>query len=245
MKQKSDLKILLIQVREPEIRQHEFECVVECSGLEAKQIESFDVLTEPVFELSKLNEYDAIMIGGAGAYSVLDNAPFEFFLEDVARYCREKNIPYLGLCFGMQVAVKSLGGIMIHDTENKETGTYKMYRTSESDRDPVVGNLPKEFDAACGRQDRAERLPDGMVNLVYNDKCPFHVATYPNSSYYVVQFHPELWKKEDNLKRLYYYKEKYNMDEKAVKEMESIFRDAPESRLIITNFIQNIVLHNI
>ncbi len=244
MKQKFQLKILLIQIREETIRRHEFDLIVEQSGLSADQFTVFNAITDPVFDLSKLNEYDAVIMGGSGGYSVLDNALFELFIESITRYCREHNIPYLGICFGFQVAVKALGGVMINDVEHRETGTYRMYKTPESAGDPFMEILPQEFNAACGHQDRAASLPQGMVNLAYSDNCPFQIAAYPNSTFYVVQFHPELWRREDNLKRLYYYKDKFNMSDQRVREMETFFSDTPETSLIISRFIDSIVLPN-
>ncbi len=244
MKQKSQLKILFIQVREEEIRQHEFDLIVEQSGLSADQFTVFNAITDPAFDLSKLDKYDAVFMGGSGGYSVLDNAPFELYIESITRYCREHQIPYFGLCFGFQVAVQALGGVMINDLEHKETGTYKMYKTSESAGDPLMETLPQEFNAACGHQDRAASLPEGMVNLAYSDNCPFQIATYPNSTFYVIQFHPELWKRDDNLKRLYYYKDKFGLEDELVKEMETLFSDTPETSLIISRFIDSIVLPN-
>lgn len=244
MKSKSTLKILLIQIREQKIQEHEFNLIVQQSGLSQDQFTVFNAITDTPFDLTDLQNYDAVIMGGAGGYSVLDNAPFESFLESVTVYCREHNIPYLGICFGFQVAVQALGGEIVNDIAHKETGTYKMYRTKESQGDPLMEILPQEFNAACGHQDRAAKLPDGMLNFAYSDNCSSQIAAYPNSTFYIIQFHPELNKKEDNLVRLHYYKEKFGMSEEVAKQMESIFSDAPETGLIISRFIDSIVLPN-
>lgn len=242
MKNKKDLKILLVQAREDEMADHEFDIIVENSGLAKENFVSFNVVHDKPFDLSKLDEYDGVIIGGAGSYSVLDDEPFIKFLEDIARYCKDKDIPFLGLCFGFQIAVQALGGKIIHDKENMEAGTYKMYRDEKSDDDPIVGSLPKEFLAGCGRKDRAEILPEGMVNYMWSDRCPYHYATFPGSRFFLVQFHPELWKKSDNLIRITHYREKYAMADDEFEAQVKMFCDAPESRFVISNFVENVIL---
>lgn len=241
MKTKQDFKILLVQVREDEMADHEFKVVFENSGLDNSQFDTHNVIFDTPFELSKLHEYDAVMIGGSGSYSVLDDEPFISFLENIARYCRENNIPFLGLCYGFQIAVQALGGKVIQDKPNKEVGSYVMTRTKESEHDSVVGTLPQTFDAACGRKDRAEVLAPGMINLVSSERCSFHAITYPDSKFYAVQFHPELWKKSDNLVRVNHYKDKYGMNDEQYEEQIKKFSDCSESGLVIKNFIYMIL----
>lgn len=242
MKQKEDVRVLLVQVREEIIKKHEFGVVVETSGLSAHQFDVHDVLTEEQFNLARLKEYDAVMIGGSGAYSVTDDESFIDFLEDIVRYCKTESIPYLGLCFGMQVAVQALGGKVITDVTTTEAGTFTMYRNEASDTDPVVGSLPREFLAGCGRKDLAVELPEGMVNYISSDRCPNHFVTYPGTTFYGVQFHPELWKRSDNIVRLDHFKGLYNISDKEYESVLERFTDAPESRLIISNFIDKVVL---
>ncbi len=234
------LKILLIQIRgDKKMAEHEFSVVARTAGLSEESITSINVLHNEKLPLEELKTYDAVIMGGSGGHSVVDKNSCDIYLEDAVRFCKENDIPFLGLCYGFQIAVNALGGKVINDIENMETGMYTLYRTDDSDNDPLVGQLPKEFLAGCGRQDRAETLPPGAVNYVYSDRCPYHYFTFPNSTFFAVQFHPELWKKEDNIIRIKFYMEKYGLDEEKLQEQLKMFQvDAPESAPILKNFIE-------
>ena len=125
-----------------------------------------------------------------------------------------------------------------------ETGTFVAKRTDNSDNDPLIGTLPKEFPVACGRQDRAEILPEGVANYVSTEKCPYHYITFPGTNFFAAQFHPELWKREDNLVRITFYREKYGLSEEEYNKQTELFSDAPESAKILSNFMQNVVIAN-
>jgi len=66
-----------------------------------------------------------------------------------ARYARERNLPYFGICFGMQLAVveaaRSLAGI--NGAGTTEFGTVP---------DPVVGLLPEWMTSTGGKETRSE-----------------------------------------------------------------------------------------
>ena len=59
--------------------------------------------------------------------------------------------------------------------------------------------------------------------------------TFPGSSFYGVQFHPELWRQSDNLVRVRHYNKGYGLSEKDLDGER--FQDAPHSRNILTNFV--------
>ncbi|OGH70057.1 MAG: hypothetical protein A3C90_02675 [Candidatus Magasanikbacteria bacterium RIFCSPHIGHO2_02_FULL_51_14] len=240
---KEDTKILLFQIRDDAaIAQHELKVVAENSGLAKTNFASVNVVSDTRPSLAELKGYDAVMIGGAGGYSVLDDQPFIPYLEDVVRFVRENDIPFLGICFGFQIAVQALGGAIIHDKEHMETGTFLMRRRKVSDSDPLIGDLPYEFSAACGRQDRATVLPVGAVNDITSERTPYNSLTFPGSKFFGVQFHPELWRKEDNVLRLRHYKEKYSLSDDEFQKQLALFHDAPESQFIIRNFVEKVVL---
>lgn len=49
--------------------------------------------------IEKLNDYDGVIVpGGFGSRGIEG-------IVETARYCRENNVPYFGLCYGMQIAV--------------------------------------------------------------------------------------------------------------------------------------------
>ena len=79
-------------------------------------------------------------MGGAGAFSVIDDEDHIPFLEDIARYCKDTEIPFLGICYGFQIAVQALGGEIVYDPDKMEAGSYDMFRTT-----PTNGNRFKSL----------------------------------------------------------------------------------------------------
>jgi GMP synthase (glutamine-hydrolysing) len=242
-KERTDLRILLIQVRkDKEMAEHEHGLIVENGNLKKEQVVARNVAADGVFDISELDAYDAVVMGGSGAYSVLDDTAFLPFLREAVQYIRERDIPFLGICFGFQVAVQALGGKVITDIPRTEAGTYIMERTHASDGDPLIGGLPYSFPAACGRKDRAEVLPRGALNYLSSERCPYHYFTFPDSRFFAVQFHPELWKESDNLIRIHHYREKYGMTDEEFERQIALFADAPESGSMIKHFVDRVVL---
>ncbi len=76
-------------------------------------------------KLKELNKYDGIVVpGGFGTRGVEGKI-------NVARYCRENKIPYLGLCYGMQIAVVEYARNVlkledVHTVEMKKNATHKV-----------------------------------------------------------------------------------------------------------------------
>ena len=117
------------------------------------------------------------------------------------------------------------------------TGSYSIFRTTPANGHPVLQGVPKRFTAACGRKDRAEVLPDGMVNHLRSIRCKYSFMTFPGSNFNLVQFHPELWRKDDNLVRVDHYKQRYGLSEAEFTRQLGMYQDAPESKGILANFV--------
>lgn len=240
------MKILLIQIRkEEQMTNHEFDIIVRTSGLTKENVDRINVVVGDRLPFDEINTYNGVIIGGSGSFSVLDNTNFNEYLRDVARYCKKENIPFLGICYGFQISVQAFGGTVIYDLPNMEVGAFMAYRNLSSDNDPLIGNTPREFLVGCGRQDRAEIMPEGAINYMSTDRIPYYCFTFPGTNFYAVQFHPELWKKEDNLIRVSFYRKKYGLSDEAYEEQIKLFQDAPESAIILKNFINNVVKPNI
>ena len=231
------MKILLVQVRnEQEMADHESKIVARTMGIDESVFTRVNVRKDERVDLSTLEQYDAVMIGGSGGSSVIDETDYNDHLMEIVRAVKEKDMPFLGLCYGFQIAVKALGGTMIKDMPSMETGSFLATRTLESDSDPLIGSLPRQFEVACGRQDRATSLPEGAVNYMSTEKCPYHFMTFPGTNFYGAQFHPELWKKEDNLIRITFYQKKYGLSGEEFEKQLKQFWDVPVGAAILKNF---------
>ena len=235
-------KILIAHIRDDHnMADHEHETVMDTSKIcEKFEITRHNVVHDLHMSPQEIKGFDAIIMGGSGAYSVLDDKPFIPYLENIARTAHEKHIPFFGICYGFQIAVQALGGVMISDPSSKEVGTYNMYKTGDHKNDITLKGIDDVFTAACGRKDRALKLPNGADCFIKSDNIPYHHLSFSDRPFYGVQFHPELWKREDNLHRLNYYKDLYGMSEKEYQEQLSLYIDAPGSGDVLKNFIDSL-----
>lgn len=234
------LKILLLQARNHgdlakiEERQS-FACK---AGLDVSQIVPHDLLSGPP-SLAQLRRYDALMVGGAGDYYVSkQNLPGFFEVLDLLREVVAHGHPTFASCFGFQLMVKALGGEIIYDPEGMEVGTYELALTPAGQQDELLGTLPPRFQAQLGRKDRANRLPDGCVNLAFSRRAPFQAIRIPGKPIWATQFHPELSGKENRTRFQRYldgYASVMSADERAV--ALSRFKESPQTETLISQFL--------
>src|SRR3990167_383847 len=97
---KDALKLLLVQIRNDVIKEHEFKLMVDMSGKDVRHFDVHDVFLDQPIPLQQLREYDGVIIGGSGAESVTKPGAYLPYLQDIVRYCRDQEIPFLGVCFG-------------------------------------------------------------------------------------------------------------------------------------------------
>lgn len=204
-------------------------------------IDTCDILTEEL-SIAKAQQYDAVLVGGSGEFSVLDN---DIRIKRFVSYLGEittENIPMFASCFGFQAIVVALGGTVIKDVPNAEVGTYMLYTTEAASSDCIFSNLPSPFLAQMGHQDRAKSLPKNLINFAFSDKVPFQAFRVENTPVYATQFHPELTY-QDNSKRFARYMKIYGDlfgQEEAQKRMDS-HRPSPESNTLLSLFAKHIL----
>lgn len=203
------MKILLVQIRKDAMKQHEYDCVLEKTGLTKNELVSFDIF-ERLITPADLDGFDALIIGGSGGYCISERVivPEIEAIEEVIREARRRQMPILGLCFGHQLIAEALGGEVQQDRERQEVGTFEVERLPVSDRDPIFSQLPRIFLTQEGHKDHVTRLPAGAVHLVETQQSPFQAFTFPGEPIYSMQLHPELAKK-DVFTRLGFYRDLY------------------------------------
>ena len=245
MKERKDLKILLLQIREdPTVIIEEHTSFAYYSGLDQSQIIIHNVFDSPQFTSSILEGFDALFIGGASEASVLDIEKYNFLKpgKDLINYAAENSIPTFASCFGFQLAVLAFEGSIIRDKENFEMGTCKMFLTELATEDSVFKNINKEFPAVSVHQEKAIELPECCELLVSNDHC-CQAFKVKNKPFWAFQFHPELDKKT-LVQRLDVYKEKYTENNKHFQNVIDNLIETPESNQLLENFVQNVLLNN-
>jgi len=236
------LRFTLLQCRNHDdaMLEHELLAFSQALDIAPEQIRGVNMLSG-MPDVSDLAKGEIVLVGGAGDFSVLDDALFlhDFFafLVDLA----EAAIPTFASCFGFQGMCVAYGGEVIHDEANSEVGTFELYVTDEAKTDPVFGHLPASFPAQLGHKDRAVRIPHNAVPLAYSKRAPHQAFKIAGKPIYATQFHPELTMQQNRERFERYIRGYANVlshnDAATIRES---FRPSPESRTLLTRFVQEV-----
>jgi len=185
-----------------------------------------------------LDGVDAVMIGGAGAYSVTMTYDWTPALIDLCHACADRGIPLFGSCWGHQFIARAFGGEVVHDPDRAEMGTHEVVLTDAGHADPLFGTLPNRFATQMGHQDRVARLPAGAVELATNDRAPHQAFRLGDAPIYGTQFHTEL-DEETERQRLLAYRDHYAemADEAAFQSVLDTLRPSPEADDLLRRFL--------
>ena len=102
------------------------------------------------------------------------------------RYVLSSGLPVLGICYGMHLLARALGG-NVAPSDRREYGRAEV--------DPETGSslLPKNaFQAWMSHGDRVDRLPEGFQTTAVSKNCPISAMENPARRLYALQFHPEV-----------------------------------------------------
>jgi GMP synthase (glutamine-hydrolysing) len=186
------LRVLLVQIRErPAVIAEEQASFRERCGLRPDQLVSVSALTDTLSP-DHLDGVDAMMIGGAGAYSVTDTFDWTEDLIALCQACADRELPLFGSCWGHQFIARAFGGSVIHDDTRAEMGTHEVELTDAGRADPLFAGFPVRFGTQMGHHDRVSVLPPGAVELARNDTAPNQAFRMEGLPIYGTQFHSEL-----------------------------------------------------
>jgi len=122
---------------------------------------------------------------------ILSGGPASVFDKN-APACRadlfKLNIPVLGICYGMQLIGKLLGG-EVKPGRSREYGPAKLTVTN---RRTLFGNLPGRIDVWMSHGDQVQKLPAGFKCLATTPSCPNAAMANLQRRIYGIQFHPEV-----------------------------------------------------
>lgn len=187
-----DITVRLIQIRErPAIIAEEQASFRERSGLRSDQFVITNALHETLHD-SLIDEVDAVLIGGAGAYSVTQTYQWTASLIRLCRLCAERELPLFGSCWGHQFIARAFGGEVVHDTLRSEIGTLPVTLTEKGLSDDLFGSLPPSFPVQMGHHDRVATLPADAIELAHSTVAPYQAFRIEGLPVYGTQFHSEL-----------------------------------------------------
>ena len=135
----------------------------------------------PWEKIAPLNPKGFILSGGpASVYA--PNAPL------APAYVYESGLPVLGICYGMQVITKQLGGQVTPGTK-REYGHAVMH-ISQVDS-PLFAKIPESTPVWMSHGDKIEEMPRGFTAIAYTENSPYAVIG-DGKGIYGLQFHPEV-----------------------------------------------------
>ena len=102
----------------------------------------------------------------------------------------ERDIPFLGCCYGIGILGHHLGRVVSKDQYSEDVGTSDCTLTEDGRNDPLLAGLPEQFLAFVGHKEAVQRLPEGCTHLVSSPTCPYQMIRF-GQNVYATQFHPE------------------------------------------------------
>lgn len=123
-----------------------------------------------------------IILSGGPASVYQDNAPKcdpEIF---------NLGIPVLGICYGLQLTVMTLGGKVARG-HAREYGKAEIEITGES---PLLDGLPSPLQVWMSHGDKVTALPEGFVTTAKTTNTEFAAIRHTEKKIYGIQFHPEV-----------------------------------------------------
>lgn len=189
---------LILQLRpETEASDSEYAAILQKSGLKASQTHRIRLDSEPLPKALNLHDYAGIIVGGGPGCvsdSIEDKTPVEATIEaavlSILPEVEEKDIPFLGCCYGIGILGHHLARAVSKEKYSEPVGTSACSLTDAGRADPLTGNLPAHFDAFVGHKEALQTLPEGCAHLISSVACPYQMVRF-KQNIYATQFHPE------------------------------------------------------
>ncbi|MBU0639636.1 MAG: glutamine-hydrolyzing GMP synthase [Planctomycetes bacterium] len=100
----------------------------------------------------------------------------------------ELDLPVLGICYGMQVAAKLLGG----DVGAAVAREYGRVRLHIASAEGILAHLPPETSVWMSHGDVVTQIGECFTSLARTAQCPIAAVRHKSRAVYGVQFHPEV-----------------------------------------------------
>lgn len=131
-------------------------------------------------EIKKMNPKGIILSGGPN--SVYEEGSFTVDPEIF-----NLGVPVMGICYGMQLMTKLLGG-SVERANEREYGKAVIKAETHS----LFTKLPEEQTVWMSHSDKVINLPEGFNVIAHSPSCKYAAIENPERNLYGVQFHPEV-----------------------------------------------------
>ncbi len=125
---------------------------------------------------------DALILSGGPASVFAPDAP------SMDESLLSQGIPVLGICYGMQLMTRLLGG-QVEPATKREYGRTFMERQGEG---PLLRNIPKDSTVWMSHGDAVLREPEGFQVIATTSTTPIAAMANPTRNLWAVQYHPEV-----------------------------------------------------
>ncbi|MFL2889473.1 MAG: glutamine-hydrolyzing GMP synthase [Pelagibacteraceae bacterium] len=156
----------------------------------ARRVREFGVYSEilNLNELKKIKDFNKIkgiiLSGGPATVTkkFFPNIPNEIFY---------KNIPILGICYGLQLISKNFGGTIKSFGKKREFGRALLIQKKKS---ILTKNFFKKNKAIVwmSHQDAVYKIPKGFIKIASTNQSSFTIIEHKKNKIYGIQFHPEV-----------------------------------------------------
>jgi GMP synthase (glutamine-hydrolysing) len=157
------------------------------SQLIARRVRDCGVFSEllphhvPLEEIARRKPCGIILSGGPASVYAEGAPPLE-------RGLLELGVPVLGICYGMQLLVHTLGGRV----EQAEIGEFGRSDLRVSDSGVLFAGMPREQTCWMSHRDTVYEPPPGFTALASSSGSPVAAVEDAERGIYGIQFHPEV-----------------------------------------------------
>jgi len=138
-------------------------------------------------ELAK-HEITAVILSGGPNSVYEEGAPH--ISKEIWEILREREIPVLGICYGMQELAYAFGGEVAPGLK-REYGKAQVHRIEGCDS-KLFSNLPDEFQMWMSHADKLAKVPSGFKKIAGTSNADFVAVENIEKKMWGVQFHPEV-----------------------------------------------------
>ena len=192
-------KFLILQLRPEDVASdNEFEAFLKLGKLKESEVHRVRIEKNGIPNDINLDDYSGVIVGG-GPSNVSDEQEkksdeqkkFEDDLDTLLNEVVQKDIPFLGACYGVGILSRHQGACVSKEKYGEEVGAVTVKITDEGKKDDLLKDLADEFRAFVGHKEACQGVPDSGVLLASSDTCPVQMYRVKNNIY-ATQFHPEL-----------------------------------------------------
>ena len=157
------------------------------SQLIARRVRDCGVFSEllphhvPLEEIARRRPRGIILSGGPASVYAQDAPPLD-------RGLLELGVPVMGICYGMQLLVHTLGGRV----EQAEVGEFGRSELRVSDPGVLLKGMPREQTCWMSHRDTVFEPPPGFTALASSSGSPVAAVEDRDRGIYGIQFHPEV-----------------------------------------------------